>query len=58
MNEFLNNLKRQAEANPIVAMGVAAALVTAVAKFIDAQGHARGSAAYARDVNRRIRKNK
>lgn len=58
MNEFLENLKTQAEKNPIVAMGVAAALITAISKFIDAQGHAKGSRAYAKDVERRIRKSK
>lgn len=58
MEKFLNNLKHQAEANPIVALGVAAALLTAMGKFVDAAGHAKGSRAYARDVDRRIRQSK
>ena len=58
MNEFLNNLKREAEQNPILALGFGAALLTAMSKFIDAQGHAKGSRAYARDVERRIRKSR
>ena len=58
MNEFLENLKREASANPIVALGVAAALFTAAGKFIEAAGHARGSTAYAKDVERRVRASK
>ena len=58
MNEFLENLKREAAANPIIALGVTAALLTAAGKFIEAAGHARGSAAFARDVDRRIRASK
>lgn len=56
MHRFFENLKRQAEENPIVSLGVGAAILTAVGKFIDAAGHARGSHAYAKDVNRRIKK--
>lgn len=55
MNDFLNSLKREAENNPILALGVGAALLTAISRFIDASGHAKGSRAYARDVERRIR---
>lgn len=58
MKRFWNNLKRQAEENPIVAMGVGAAFLTAFGKFIDAAGHARGSHAYAKDVNRRVKASK
>lgn len=56
MHPFVANLKRQAEENPVVALGIAAAVLTAVGKFIDAAGHARGSNAYARDVARRVRR--
>ena len=58
MDKFLNNLKREAEENPILALGVGAALITALSKFVDARGHAKGSQAYARDVERRIQKSK
>jgi hypothetical protein len=58
MHPFLVNLKRQAEENPIVALGVGAATLTALGKLIDALGHARGSNAYAKDVNRRIKKSR
>jgi hypothetical protein len=56
MDKFLNNLKRQAEENPIVAIAVATAAVTALSKFVDAAGHAAGSKAYARQVDHRIAK--
>jgi hypothetical protein len=58
MKRFWEKLKLQAEENPIVALGIGAAILTAVGKFIDAAGHYRGSNAYARDVNRRIKKTK
>jgi hypothetical protein len=58
MNEFLENLKREASANPVVAIAVCAGLLTAAGKFIEAAGHAKGSAAFARDVDRRIKASK
>jgi hypothetical protein len=58
MHPFVANLKRQAEENPIMTLGIGAAVLTAVGKFIDAAGHARGSHAYAKDVNRRIKNSK
>ena len=58
MNEFLENLKREASANPVMALAIAAGLLTAAGKFIEATGHARGSAAYAKDVERRIKASK
>ena len=56
MDKFIENLKRQAEENPIAALAVGAAVVTAMGKFIEQAGHARGSHAYAKDVDRRIKK--
>lgn len=56
MNEFLENLKREASANPVVAIAVAAGLLTAAGKFIDAAGHAKGSRAYAKMVENSIKK--
>lgn len=55
MDKFLANLKRQAEENPVLALGVAAAVITAVSKLIDANGRAKGSRAYARQVDYRVR---
>lgn len=56
MKKFVENLKRQAEENPFLALGIGAAVLTAAGKFIDAAGHAAGSRAYARQVDDRIRK--
>lgn len=56
MEKFLDNLKMQAEANPIVALGVAAAVISAVGKFIEQAGHAKGSRAYARAIDHKIRR--
>lgn len=58
MNQFLENLKREAEANPTIALAVVAGLLTAASKFIDAAGHHKGSTAYAKDVERRLKRDK
>lgn len=55
MNKFIENLKRQAEENPIGALIVTALVVTAASKFVDAAGHAAGSRAYARQIDHKIR---
>lgn len=49
MEQFFNNLKRQAEENPVLAMGVAAALLSASSKFIN-------SNAWRKEVKRRAKK--
>lgn len=56
MNKFLNNLKEQAEANPLAALVVGTALLTAAGKFIDASGAAVGRHAYARQVDNSIKR--
>jgi hypothetical protein len=56
MNDFLTNLQRQAEENPVLALGVAAGLITAISKLIDSSGNARNSRAWAREVQRRAMK--
>jgi hypothetical protein len=48
MNEFFENLKREAEANPLMAMGVAAGLLTAAGKFLEAAGSVKSKRAYAK----------
>lgn len=48
---FLDNLTRQAEENPVVALGVAAALIGSVSKLIN-------SAAWRREVARRAMKDR
>lgn len=54
-NRFLTNLQRQAEENPVVALGVAAALITSVSKLLGTTVDMRNSAAWTREVNRRVR---
>lgn len=56
MTPFLENLKREAEANPTVALAVAAGLLTAAGQFINAVGRHKGSNAFAKDVERRIKR--
>ena len=56
MNRFLENLQHQAEENPIVALGVAAALLTAMSKFRAVQIDAKNSKAWAKEVDRRVKK--
>lgn len=58
MNEFIDNLKREAAANPIMALAVTAGLLTAAGKFVEAVGHHKGSTAFAKDVERRIKASK
>lgn len=55
MKTFITNLKTYAMENPIETIAVASAAIIATSKLIDAAGHARGSNAYAKDVNRRIK---
>lgn len=54
MEKFYNNLKAQAQANPVAAMFVAAALLTAVSKVMDSNTQRSYAKTHAREVNRRI----
>jgi len=53
MNRFLENLRRQAEENPILALGVGAAAVTAVSKLIHVGTERKNSTTWAKEVDRR-----
>lgn len=55
-SKFVRTLKHQAEENPVVVILATAALITAVAKLVDASGHAAGSRAYARQINAKLSK--
>lgn len=48
MNDFLENLKREATANPTMTIVAVSGLLAAASKFIEAAGHHKGSAAYAK----------
>lgn len=58
MNTFLENLKREAESNPTVTLLVATGLLTAAGKFLESAGHYKGSTAFAKDVERRVKASK
>lgn len=53
MQKFLDNLKRQAEENPILALGVGAAVATAASKLLHAGAEHRNSKAWTKEVDRR-----
>jgi hypothetical protein len=53
-----DRLIREFEANPVAFMAAAGGLLMGVSKIVEAVGNSRGSHAYARDVNRRIRQSK
>lgn len=56
MEKFLENLKHQAEDNPVLAMGVAAGLLTAVGKLVEAHTNSRNSKSWMRETQRRAMK--
>ena len=51
MHRFFENLKTQSEENPMLALGVAAGLITAISKLVN-------SRIWAQEVNRRAKKTK
>jgi hypothetical protein len=51
---FYNNLKRQAQENPLLALAVATALLTATAKVLDANTQRKNSKAWNKEVDRRV----
>lgn len=48
MHVFLENLKSEAQAQPLIALGVAAGLLTAAGKFVEAAGSVKSKNAYAK----------
>jgi hypothetical protein len=55
MNQFFENLKHQAEANPLMALIIGTALLNGAARFVDASGAAVGRRAYARQIDNKIK---
>jgi len=53
-----DNIKRAFEENPVGFMAAAGAVLVGISKLVEAYGNYRGSSAYARDVNRRVRMSK
>ena len=56
MKKFMQNLRAQAEENPMVAIGVATAAAAVAAKLIDSVVSTRNSQTWSKEVNRRNRK--
>jgi hypothetical protein len=53
-SKFIQGLRVQIEENPLAAVVAVGAILVGVAKVINALGHAKGSRAYAKQVNYRI----
>lgn len=53
MKQFYNNLKRQAQENPVAALAVGAVVVTATAKLLQASTERNNSRTWAKEVDRR-----
>lgn len=51
----VETLVRKFEEQPVAFMAAAGGLLMGISKIVEAVGNTRGSHAYARDVNRRIR---
>ncbi len=56
MKKFIDNLKRQAEENPIAALAVAAAVITASTKLMQAVTERENSKTWKQEVQRRSMK--
>ena len=54
MKKFIDNLKLQAEANPLAAIAAAGLLITACSKLLDSQTAASAARTHALEVNRRV----
>ena len=53
MKRYIDNFKKQAEENPLLALGVGAAALTAVTKLIQAGTERRNSKTWEKEVDRR-----
>lgn len=58
MSRFTDNLKNQVEDNPMLAVGVGAAAVTALSRLLKASTEHRNSKTWKKEVNRRTKKTK
>lgn len=52
---FINNLKKQAEENPLAAIAIAAMFVTATSKLIESNTQRSYAKAHAKEIDRRVR---
>lgn len=58
MQKFVENLKRQAEENPVVALGAGAAVVQAISKLVQVNSQRKNSKTWKKEVERRAKKSK
>jgi hypothetical protein len=56
MKKFIDNLKRQAEENPVYVLLAGAAVITAMSKLLDANTSRSYAKTHAREVDRRLMK--
>jgi hypothetical protein len=57
MKKYIDNLKAQAEENPLLALAIGAGAVTAVSKLIEASTERQRARTWEMEVNRRNRMN-
>ena len=55
IKRFADNLKRQAQENPLLAVAIGAGAVTAVTKLIEANTQRTYAKAHVREIDRRVR---
>ena len=55
-SQFVKNLKKQADENPLLAIAAGVALITAVSKLLDASTARKAAHTHALEVARRIQK--
>lgn len=53
MQKFIDNLKRQAEANPVVALGAGAVFIQAMSKLLNANTSRANAKTWKKEVDRR-----
>lgn len=58
MYKFVENLKRQVEENPVVALGAGAAVVQAISKLVQVHALHKNSKTWEKEVDRRAKKSK
>jgi hypothetical protein len=58
LHKFLDNLKRQAEENPIFALATGAAVLQAVSRLVNTNTARKNSKAWQKEVDRRVKKSK
>lgn len=58
MQKFIDNLKRQAEENPVFALATGAAVIQAMTKLVSTNTSRKNSKAWQKEVDRRVKSSK